>query len=95
MAGQTSDPLPDVETDITKDIKMFYIAEYITRKTCLAEEEIFSDTFYYHAYGSFLKEMGCGDLKVPLDTTVQLVFFCFIMFNAVKSKICRNSLTKI
>lgn len=42
-----------------------------------------------------LKEMGCDDLKVSLDTTVQWGFFCFIMFNAVKRKVCRNSLTKI
>lgn len=55
LACQISDHLPDVETNIPKDIKMlFYIAGYITRKTCLAEEEIFNDTaFYYHAYESF------------------------------------------
>ena len=98
LACQTVDHLPDLENWYPKEIKMslFYIAGYITRKDCLTEEEIFNDiAFYYHEYGSFLKEIDRGDLKVPLDTTVQWVFFCFIMFNAVKSKVCRNSLTNI
>ena len=58
--------------------------------------EIFNNTcFYFQEYGNFLKEINHSNLKIPLDTTVQWVFFCFIMFGVVKLKTSRNSLIKI
>ena len=43
----------------------------------------------------FLKEIEHSDLKIPPDTTVEWVFFSFVMFNVVKLKVCRNSLFNI
>lgn len=96
LVSQTFDHLPDIETGIPKDIKMshFYIAGYIARKHPITEAEIFINiALHYHEYECFLKEIDRDDLKVPLDTIVLWMFFCFL-FDAVKSKVCRNSLTK-
>ena len=98
MACQTFDHLANLETSIPKDIKvsLYYIAGYVMEKDCPCEEEIFNDTtFYYQEYGDFLKEIEHSDLKIPPDTTVEWVFFSFIMFNVVKLKVCRNSLFNI
>ena len=52
-------------------------------------------TFYLQEYGNFLKEIYHGNLKIPLDTSIQWMLLCFIMFDGVKLKTCRNPLTKI
>ena len=84
-ACEIFDTLPDLEMSLSKDVKMslFYIAGYVTRKDGpLSDEDLLNDTgFYYREYGDFVKKLDRGSLNIPLDNTVQWVFFCFIMFN--------------
>ena len=80
-ACEIFDTLPDLETSLSKDVKMslFYIAGYVTRKDGpLSDEDLLNDTgFYYREYGDFVKKLDRGSLNIPLDNTVQWVFFCF------------------
>ena len=97
-ACEIFDQLPDLEMS-PKFMKMslFYIAGYVSRKDGpLTDEDLLNDTgFYYRQYADFVKKLDRGSLNIPLDNTVQWVFFCFIMFNVVNAKACRKSMTNI
>ena len=48
---------------------------------------------YYHTSGKFLETLDCDGLKTPLHNVVQWQSIsCFLMFIAVKIKVCRKSL---
>ena len=49
MSCQAFYNLSDIETKISKDIKMslLYILGHVTRKNCSTEEEIFDNTSFY------------------------------------------------
>ena len=65
-------------------------------KTKLCENELLAQTnFYYEKYGHFTVSLDRGGLNVPFDCACQWTFFCFIMFNTVKDKVCRRSLCNI
>ena len=82
--------------DETK-ISLCHIAGYVTRKDeAIAEQLLLNETtFYYQKYGKFTESLDRGGLKIPTDSACQWVFFCYIMFNAVKEKVCRKSLSNL
>ena len=77
--------------------KLFYISGYVTRHDDIDENELLQTTtmFYYEKYGQFTKDLDRGGLKIPTDKTCQWVNFCFLLFNAVRDRICRRSLSCI
>ena len=99
QAAEVFDNLPELENSLTLDTKnsLVYIAGYATRKDDeLSEDEMLSvTTFYATKYGSFTDRLDRGQLNIPHDRACQWTFFCFIIFNSVKDKICRKSLSSI
>ena len=49
----------------------------------------------YEKYGTYMRNMDRGGLKVPNDRCCQWIFFCYIMFETLKDSTCRKSLSKI
>ena len=78
-------------------ISLFYISGYVTRHDDIDENELLQTTtmFYYEKYGQFTKDLDRGGLKIPTDKTCQWVNFCFLLFDAVRDRICRRSLSCI
>lgn len=97
--AEVFDNLTDLESSIPLETKMslVYIAGYITRKDAdLSENEMLEQTTFYHQkYGKFTNELDRGGLNIPSDCCCQWTFFCFILFNTVKTKVCRKSLCNI
>ena len=93
------DNLPQLEDRISTDNKMslVHVAGYVTRKDLAVDEDelLETTTFYYQKYGKYTDIMDRGGLNVPSDTACQWVFFCYLMFNAVKHNVCRTSLSNI
>ena len=55
-----------------------------------SEEKLLNETTFYHQkHGQYLDAMNRGGLNIPTDNTSQWSIFCFILFNAVKEKVCR------
>ena len=97
-AGNTFDSLEVLEDFISHENKMnlCHIAGYITRHDDISEEELFgATTFYHQKYGKYTDTLDRGGLNIPIDSTVQWVFFSHIMFNCVKDSVCRKSLINI
>ena len=46
--------------------------------------------FIVKSMQTILKEIDHANLKILLDTTVQWIFFCFMMFNVIKLETSRN-----
>ena len=69
-------------------IALVYIAGYVTRKdTELSEKDLLSQTTFYHQkFGDYLDSLDRGSLNIPSDCSRQWTFFCYIMFNSVKSE---------
>ena len=90
------DNLQELENSITIDTKksLVHIAGYATRKDSeLSEDDLLNvTTFYATKYGSFTDKIDRGQLNIPHDRACQWTFFCFILFNAVKDKVCRKSM---
>ena len=90
------DGLPDLEEFIPIDVKMslVHIAGYVTRNDAQLSEKDLLDhtTFYYQKFGRFTQFLDRGGLKIPTDRSCQWVFFCFVLFHAVKRNVCRKSL---
>ena len=84
--------LPELILSVPEDTKMVlvYIADYVTRNDSGSfEEKLFNEeTFYHQKYGQNLYPMDTGELSIPTDNTCQWSIFCFILFNAVKEKVC-------
>ena len=98
-ASEVFDNLPELEESIPLEIKMslLYIAGYVTRKDKeLTGDELLGQTsFYYTKYGKFTDSLDRGGLNIPSDYASQWTFFCFIIFNSIKDKVCRKSLCNI
>ncbi|XP_012554523.2 uncharacterized protein LOC101236892 [Hydra vulgaris] len=78
---------------LSTKMAFFYIAGYATRKDDVNENDLFNDSaFYLQLYGDYTKNIDCSKLNIPLDCCVQWVFFCFIIFEIKKNKMCRKSL---
>ena len=62
---------------------LFYIAGYVIRKDDDSNNDVLlNDTnFYNQKYSDFV-----------LDSSAQEAFFCYVIFNTWKEKICRKSL---
>ena len=93
------DSLDLLEEKISTETKMslVHIAGYVTRKDLVPSEETLFDTttFYFQKYGDYTKLMDRGGLNEPTDNACQWAFLCYIMFNEVKERVCRKSLTNI
>ena len=78
-------------------VALVYVAGYVTRKDGTLSEEHLLDltTFYFQKYGDYTHSVDRGGLNVPSDNACQWTFFCYIMFNTVKEKVCRLSLTNV
>ena len=94
-ASEVFDALEVLEDKIPLETKMSlcHIAGYVTRHDDQDEMELLNvTTFYYQKYGNYTKDLDRGGLKVPTDSSCQWTFFSYILFNAVKDKVCRKSL---
>ena len=83
-SSETFNNLSDFEASVSQETKQ-----------CLEEME---DTyFYYETYGEYSQKQNRGGLTLttPPDSVCQWTIFGFIIFNTVKSKVCRKSLVKI
>ena len=89
------DGLPELESSVPEDTKMVlaYIAGSITyNDSGSSEEKLLNEASFYHQkYGQYLDAMDVDGLNIPTDNTCQWSIFCFILFNAVKEKVCRKS----
>ena len=67
------------------------MTRYITRNDSgTSEEKLLNETTFYHQkHGQYLDAMNRGGLNIPTDNTSQWSIFCFVLFNAVKEKVCR------
>ena len=93
------DNLPALEDKISRETKMslVHIAGYVTRKDEEKSEEnlLGMTTFYFQEYGDYTKSLDRGGLNYPDDSACQWTFFCFPLFNTVKDKVCRKSLSSL
>ena len=86
--------LPDLEVHISEQVHMSLV--YISGYVCRTESEEDGDsTLYYEKYGTYMRNMDRGGLKVPNDRCCQWTVFCYIMFETLKDSTCRKSLSKI
>ena len=89
------DGLPELESSVPEDTKMVlaYIAGYITyNDSGSSKKKLLNEASFYHQkYGQYLDAMDGDGLNIPTDNTCQWSIFCFILFNAVKEKVCRKS----
>lgn len=92
--SENFDQLPELEASVSTDIKenLVYIAGYLIKN----DNAFTDDTYhYYEKCGDYTRNLNRGGLNIPGDAVCQWVTFCFIMFNIVRTKICRTSLVKI
>ena len=91
-SAEIFDGLPELESSVSEDTKMVlvYIAGYIAgNDSGSSEEKLLNETTFYHRkYGQYLDAMDRGGLDIPTDNTCHWSVFCFILFNAVKEKVC-------
>ena len=94
QASQIFDELPSLAIYVKDEIKsnLFYIAGYITNKVGASVEDSF---MFKKKYGSYTKRLSRGGLMKPGDSTCEWSVFCFIMFDEIKIKICRNCPMKV
>ena len=91
-ASTVFDSLPELERSVSEEMKanLFYISGYVTIKLHV-EGEDYDDTYsYYEKYGRYLASLNRGGLKVPQDSTFQWVIFCYLIFDVIKTSICRS-----
>ena len=70
-----------------------HIAGFACRKMCVGNLE---DTrYYYEKYGDFTKNLSRGGLSIPGDKICQWTAFSYIMFDRIKEKVCRKSLSRV
>ena len=68
-----------------------YIAGYVIRHDLLTEDT--SD--YCEKYGSFLKEINRGGLRIPGDSACSWTMYCYVVFHEVNQTTCRKSIAEI
>ena len=85
--------LPDLEVHISEQVHMSLV--YISGYVCRTESEEDGDSkLFYEKYGTYMRNMDRGGLKVPNDRCCQWTVFCYIMFETLKDSTCRKSLSK-
>ena len=92
------DSLPELEKSIHATVKesLVHMAGYVTKKDELSEEALIDcTTFYFEKYGKYTKDIDRGGLKIPSDKSVQWSIFSYIIFNTVRDRVCRKSLSNI
>ena len=93
------DNLSALEDKISRETKMslVHMAGYVTRKDEEKSEEnlLGMTTFYFQQYGDYTRSLDGGGLNYPDDFACQWTFFCFTLFNTVKDKVCRKSLSSL
>ena len=95
---ETFDNLEKLEGSMTIDTKMALVhSGYVTRNdpVLLKDELLDTTTFYHQKFGGYTDDLDRGQLNIPCDSAVQWSIFCFIMFEVVKTAVCRTSLTDI
>ena len=96
--AEVFDNLPELEQSLQLQTKLslIYIAGFITRKdNDLTNSNIETTRFYYEEYGKLLDGVNSGGLNIPTDCCCQWTFFSFILFNTIKSKVCKISLCNV
>ena len=89
------DQLPSLESSLSAEAQsnIVHIAGYVSRKISAEGQE---DTYrYYEKYGQFTAVLSRGGLTVPGDKVVQWTAFSYLLFDHIKDKVCRISLSKI
>ena len=70
-----------------------HIAGFACRKMC--GENLEDTRYYYEKYGDFTKDLSRGGLTIPGDKFCQWTAFSYIMFDWIKEKLCRKSLSRV
>ena len=98
-ACETADALEQLEESLPDETKavLVYIAGYITRKDPEVDEVslLGLTSFYFQKFGGYTDSLDRGGLNVPSDRACQWTIFCFILFNVVKEKVCRQSFSRM
>ena len=78
-------------------MSLVHMAGYVTRNDEEETEENLLEmtTFYFQRYGDYTKELDRGFLNIPSDCACQWTFYCYILFNSVKDRVCRKSLSNL
>ena len=86
--------LPEMENSVKTEVKcsLVYIAGYVMRKDTNRKEDSFR---YFEKYGGFTSSLSRGGLVQAGDCASQWTIFCYIAFQSVSDKVCRNSLSEI
>ena len=86
--------LPEMENSVKPEVKcsLVYIAGYVIRKDTNLKEDSFG---YFEKYGGFTSSLNRGGLVQAGDSACQWTIFCYIAFQSVCEKVCRNSLREI
>ena len=69
------------------------IVGYVTRKD--KDQDVQETKFYYEHHGKYTGTISRGGLKEPGGKACQWTMLGFVMFSAVKEKVCRSSINKI
>ncbi|GFO14883.1 group XV phospholipase a2 [Plakobranchus ocellatus] len=87
--------LPNMEHSVKDDVKysLVYIAGYVIRK----DKEVVEDSCsYFEKFGAFTLSLSRGGSSSGRrDSACQWTIFCYMMFQSVWEKVCRNSLSEI
>ena len=59
------------------------------------QDDVENAGFYHQMYGQYIDKQNRGGLTTPPDAMCQWTIFGFIMFNIIKSNVCRTSLVKV
>ena len=90
-ASEIFDQLPTLESSVSEEVKinLIYIAGYVTKNVNFTDEDTHE---YYDKYGIFTELLNRGGLKAPGDSICQWCIFCFIVYDKIKTCVCRKSL---
>ena len=89
------DGLPSLENSVCKETMMtvIHIAGYIVRNNNTNSQQ---DTYhYFKKYGEYTETRNWGGLSTPGDNVCQWTTFGFTLFESIKHKVWRTSLTRI
>lgn len=87
--------LPSLEDALDDQLKsnLVHVAGYVVGKEVNeATEESF---IYYEKYGAYTRMLNRGGLKIPEDSVCQWSAYSYIMFESIKTSVCRISLMKV
>ena len=85
------DNLIDLEKNLSKEkiSSLLYIAGYVQKDA----SEIDDTIQYYENYGDFINVLNRGGLTISLDSCVQWIIFCYILFTQLTDDFCQSFLT--